>query len=160
MQAAPDFSFMPFRIKISKFGTFGSLSNKTFGSYVRPSNWWRSTGSLITSQCVLQEKNQSRSCWDDVSFLLWHLLEASRNWFQNINKTGFIIQSKMLYVVGSEVNLDNRLVNSLLKKVRIRWQEIKVLSSSLFQVQAWDANCIRFLFGEVDNQCFQVWYFH
>ena len=48
MLIASDFFLMAFRNIIFKFGTYGSLSNLTFGNYVRLSDWWRLIDSIIT----------------------------------------------------------------------------------------------------------------
>ena len=43
-----DFFLMKFRNIIFKFGTYGSLSNMTFGSFETLSYWWRLIDSIIT----------------------------------------------------------------------------------------------------------------
>ena len=48
MLIASDFFLMMFRNIIFKFGTYGSLSNMTFGNYVTLSYWWRLIDSVIT----------------------------------------------------------------------------------------------------------------
>ena len=48
MQIASDFFLMKIENSIRKFGTYGSLSNMTFGNYARLSYWWRPIDSLIT----------------------------------------------------------------------------------------------------------------
>ena len=48
MQIASDFFLVKFGNIISKFGTYGSLSNMTFGNYVRLIYWWRPFDSSIT----------------------------------------------------------------------------------------------------------------
>ena len=48
MQTASDCFLVKFENNICKFGTYGSLSNMTFGNYLRLSYWWRPIDSLIT----------------------------------------------------------------------------------------------------------------
>ena len=48
MQIASNFFLVKFGNIIFMFGTYGSLSNMTFGNYVRLSYWWRSIDPSIT----------------------------------------------------------------------------------------------------------------
>ena len=48
MQIEIDFLLVKFGNISLKFGTFGSVSNLTFESYVRLSDWWRSSDYLLT----------------------------------------------------------------------------------------------------------------
>ena len=48
MLIASDFFLMIFRNIYFKSGTYGSLSNMTFGNYVTLSYWWRLIDSIFT----------------------------------------------------------------------------------------------------------------